>query len=346
MASENDERRSDKKEHKHKQKHRERDTGHRDKDRDRERGRDRESGKDAERHAIERGSSHRSDRDRGQKRDRRDRHRDQGEDRKDKHVEQPSQPDKDSPRAARDFEDALRTSSRNAAEASAPSATEGLGPEFAAVKPQVQDSGGEVSMSIEETNRSDWHQYRQLQSSGCLYNAFCCIHSGKSASKIPVCRVRISLGLKPLSKENSADTKRKEFEARQKVQAEQERETQAAALAERVQKYVVALSDIQNRHAVKSRLSLPLTICNSNQHASRIVYPSAGIVLSYYCHLDWLSNQTCIFAQPLLQNIVLCWPLNSPFNTFLSCFASCIKCDLTLGICAAERGKSARWRSR
>ena len=51
-----------------------------------------------------------------------------------------------------------------------------------------------------------------------------------------ICRVRISLGLKPLSMENSADTKRKEFEARQKVQAEQEKDAQAAALAERVQK--------------------------------------------------------------------------------------------------------------
>ncbi len=50
------------------------------------------------------------------------------------------------------------------------------------------------------------------------------------------CRVRISLGLKPLSMENSADTKRKEFDARQKVQAEQEKEAQAAALLERVQK--------------------------------------------------------------------------------------------------------------
>lgn len=50
------------------------------------------------------------------------------------------------------------------------------------------------------------------------------------------CRVRISLGLKPLSMENSADTKRKEFDARQKVQAEQETEAQAAALLERVQK--------------------------------------------------------------------------------------------------------------
>ncbi|DBA93483.1 TPA: hypothetical protein ACH3X3_013582 [Trebouxia sp. C0006] len=49
-------------------------------------------------------------------------------------------------------------------------------------------------------------------------------------------RVRISLGLKPLSMENSADTKRKEFDARQKVQAEQEKEAQAAALLERVQK--------------------------------------------------------------------------------------------------------------
>lgn len=52
------------------------------------------------------------------------------------------------------------------------------------------------------------------------------------------CRVRVSLGLKPLSMENSADTKRKEFDARQKVQAEQEKEAQAAALLERVQKWV------------------------------------------------------------------------------------------------------------
>jgi len=36
--------------------------------------------------------------------------------------------------------------------------------------------------------------------------------------------------------ENSADTRRKEFDARQKVQAEQEKEAQAAALLERVQK--------------------------------------------------------------------------------------------------------------
>lgn len=36
--------------------------------------------------------------------------------------------------------------------------------------------------------------------------------------------------------ENSADTKRKEFDARQKVLAEQEQDAQAAALAERVQK--------------------------------------------------------------------------------------------------------------
>ena len=50
------------------------------------------------------------------------------------------------------------------------------------------------------------------------------------------CRLRISLGLKPLSMENSADTKRKEFEARQTVQAEQERKAEAAALRERVQK--------------------------------------------------------------------------------------------------------------
>ena len=51
-----------------------------------------------------------------------------------------------------------------------------------------------------------------------------------------LCRVRISLGLKPLSMDNNADIKRKEFDARQKVLAEQEQDAQAAALAERVQK--------------------------------------------------------------------------------------------------------------
>lgn len=51
-----------------------------------------------------------------------------------------------------------------------------------------------------------------------------------------ICRVRISLGLKPLCMENSSDTKRKEMEARQKVQREQEQAAEAAALAERIQK--------------------------------------------------------------------------------------------------------------
>ena len=51
-----------------------------------------------------------------------------------------------------------------------------------------------------------------------------------------MCRVRISLGLKPLSMENSADTERKEVEAKRKVQREQQQAAEAAALAERVQK--------------------------------------------------------------------------------------------------------------
>ena len=42
--------------------------------------------------------------------------------------------------------------------------------------------------------------------------------------------------MKPLSTENSADTQRKEFDARQQILAEQEKEAQTAALLERVQK--------------------------------------------------------------------------------------------------------------
>ena len=69
--------------------------------------------------------------------------------------------------------------------------------------------------------------------------ADCCGKGSSSASSHILClscRVRISLGLKPLSMENSADTKRKEFDARQKLLAEQEQDAQATALAERVQK--------------------------------------------------------------------------------------------------------------
>lgn len=150
MAVDNDERRSDRKEQKHKHKHRERDREYRDKDRERER----ESG--ADKHALERGSSLRSDRDREHKRDRRDRHRDQGEDRRDKHASTPGDLHRGSPGAEKDPAVPRSMSGVDAAEDSAPAGNTRAepAPDSAAVKPQVQESGGEVSMSIEETNRS------------------------------------------------------------------------------------------------------------------------------------------------------------------------------------------------
>ncbi|BDA45958.1 probable U4/U6.U5 tri-snRNP-associated protein 1 at N-terminal half [Coccomyxa sp. Obi] len=67
------------------------------------------------------------------------------------------------------------------------------------IKPQVQESGGEISMSIEETNR-----------------------------------VRISLGLKPLSLETEKEQRQKEAAAREAKRAEEEKEAKAAELAEKV----------------------------------------------------------------------------------------------------------------
>ncbi|KAL3145439.1 hypothetical protein ABBQ38_001683 [Trebouxia sp. C0009 RCD-2024] len=123
---------------------------------------------------------------------------DQGEDSKDRHTENAADHGRKSPRPEQKSDS---PSTAIAAEGAVPAGPSDSTAEPAAIRPQVQDSGGEVSMSIEETNR-----------------------------------VRISLGLKPLSMVNNADTKRKEFEARQKVLAEQEQDAQAAALAERVQK--------------------------------------------------------------------------------------------------------------
>ena len=158
MAVDEDERRSDRKEQKHKHKHRERDRDYKDKDRERERGRERESGKDADKHALERGSSHRSDRDREHKRDRRDRHRDQGEDRSGRHTGTPGDLGRGSPGADQDPAVPRSMSGVDAAETSVSAGVSNTraepAPEPAAIKPQVQDSGGEVSMSVEETNRS------------------------------------------------------------------------------------------------------------------------------------------------------------------------------------------------
>lgn len=156
MGADDDERRSDRKEQKHKHKHRERDRDHKEKDRERERGRDRESGKDAEKHALERGTSHKSDRDREHKRDRHA--RDQGEDRRGRHIGTTGDLGRGSPGAEIDPALPGSVSGLDAAETSAFAGNSNTRaepiPDSAAIKPQVQDSGGEVSMSIEETNRS------------------------------------------------------------------------------------------------------------------------------------------------------------------------------------------------
>lgn len=157
MAVDDDGGRSDRKEQKHKHKHKERDRD-RDKDRDKGRDRDRErardTGKDADVRVLERGSSHKSDRDREHKRDRRDRHRDQGEDSKDRHTENAADHGRKSPRPEQKSDS---PSTAIAAEGAVPAGPSDSTAEPAAIRPQVQDSGGEVSMSIEETNRSvDW----------------------------------------------------------------------------------------------------------------------------------------------------------------------------------------------
>ncbi len=51
------------------------------------------------------------------------------------------------------------------------------------VKPQVQESGGEISMSIEETNRSVCHPCASCNLvHRCQSNAFLCLHSAASAA--------------------------------------------------------------------------------------------------------------------------------------------------------------------
>lgn len=53
-----------------------------------------------------------------------------------------------------------------------------------------------------------------------------------------VCRVRISLGLKPLVMESDKEQRQKEAMAREAKRAEEEKEAKAAELAERVKAYV------------------------------------------------------------------------------------------------------------
>ncbi len=165
MPSEEETHRSDRREHKHKHKHKERDRERdrdRDRDKDRERGRDRGTGKDVDKVDAERDSSRRNDRDRDHKRDRRDRHKDQSQDTRDKPADRSidgvRQAERRSPRPAdaRDDDDrhASHLDAPEAAAEPASTATEAQpAAEIAAIKPNVQESGGEVSMSVEETNR-------------------------------------------------------------------------------------------------------------------------------------------------------------------------------------------------
>ncbi len=54
-----------------------------------------------------------------------------------------------------------------------------------------------------------------------------------------MCRVRISLGLKPLSLETEKEQRQKEAAAREAKRAEEEKEAKAAELAEKFKTYVL-----------------------------------------------------------------------------------------------------------
>lgn len=148
---------SDRKEHKHRHKdhkHKEKDRD-KDRNRDRDREREREHGKDSTR---ERHRSSRSDRE--HKRDQSDRGRSDGDARPSKRQDrrdsvEPNEVDVERPhRVANDAPDTYVTDMGLADTAPSDSgAVTDPSPEIAAIKPHVQESGGEVSMSIEETNR-------------------------------------------------------------------------------------------------------------------------------------------------------------------------------------------------
>lgn len=168
MPSEEETDRPDRQERKHKHKHKERERERdRGKDRERDGGRDRDTGKDTDTRVADRESSRRSDRDRErdrEKRDRRDRHRDHGEDRQDRRADRSTNPasgnhgaERRSPVPAGPQDDSMHASSLGLPEAAVEAASTATdlqtAPEPIAIKPNVQESGGEVSMSIEETNR-------------------------------------------------------------------------------------------------------------------------------------------------------------------------------------------------
>lgn len=157
---------------------------------------------------------------------------------------------------------AERQSNGAGAAPSAPKPAAGLEPEAgpapSAVKAQVQDAGGELSMSIEETNRCVIRfkvgNVDGLPCFACL--RMCplasttdavCGKQGKRGATHPCltgrcsCRVRISLGLKPLVVGDGGAAKA-EAEKRAAERAEEAGRAQAEELAERVKACVLFLS--------------------------------------------------------------------------------------------------------
>ena len=157
---------------------------------------------------------------------------------------------------------------------SAPKPDAGLEPEAGpapgALKAQVQDAGGELSMSVEETNRcvicfkvgnvdrvlySTCLQPCLLASTSetCLRQAQDAMHpclTGRGP-----CRVRISLGLKPLVIGDGGAAKA-EAENRAAERAEEARRAQAEELAERVKACVLHSCCLALRTCSCSALSL------------------------------------------------------------------------------------------
>ena len=151
------------------------------------------------------------------------------------------------------------------------------GPAPGAVKAQVQDAGGELSMSVEETNRcvpcfkvgnieSTSHRLTALcHTLATLFSGqhlCCCLRKqGKRVAVHPCltgrcpCRVRVSLGLKPLVIGDGGAAKA-EAEKRAAERAEEARRAQAEELAERVKACALHCSSSYLPHRACSCSSL------------------------------------------------------------------------------------------
>ena len=76
------------------------------------------------------------------------------------------------------------------------------------------------------------------------------------------CRLRISLGLKPLSAENESDKQRKAQQEREAQKAEEDKAAKAAALAERI-KACVPLSKLPSRDCAPLRCHVSALLVRS-----------------------------------------------------------------------------------